>query len=874
MITLKQKPDSKEQIRGLLHPLVEKWFFSKFKDFSLPQLYGVLEVHSRNNMLVSAPTGGTKTQTGFLSILNELVDSAEKGILEDRVYCVYISPLKALGRDIHCNLIEPLREIEGIAMKDLGIRVAVRTGDTTAAEKAFMLQRPPHILISTPESLALTLTAPKFREHMRKVEWCIVDEIHALADNKRGTHLSISLERLQHLSPAMCRVGLSATVAPLEEVANFLVGNNRDCRIIDVQFIKQLDLKVISPVPDLVNVSYEHLNKKLYEQVHGLVQEHKTTLIFTNTRAGTERVVHHLKTHFPESYYGVDEGPPRKVSALIGAHHGSLSKDHRIKIERSLREGKLKAIACSTSLELGIDIGYIDLVICLGSPKSVARFLQRTGRSGHRLHDTVKGRMIALDRDDLVECSVLLKNAIEKKIDKISIPNNCLDVLAQQLVGMCVDQKWSIKGLYETIRKAYPYRDLALHDFDEILSYLAGEYGLLEDRHVYAKIWYDRDTQEVGKKGRLTRVIYMTNIGTIPSSDSVLIKMGETVIGSVDEGFLEKLKSSDRFVLGGDCYEFRHSKGMVAQVQSASGRKPTVPSWVSESLPLSFDLAGSIQRFRKLMDEKFRKKASKEEVIDFINGYLYVDNNAAEAIYGYFYEQFNYSNIPNENKILIENYTDDDGRHYSFFHTLYGRRVNDVLSRAMALAISRSQHHDTEVGITDNGFYVACGKKFRALSALKLLKSRELGDLCKIAIRDSEVLKRRFRHCAARSLMILRNYKGSIKRAGKQQVSSMILLNAVRRISEEFAILKEAKREVLEDLMDIESAIKVLQQIESGNVSVSEASTRLPSPFAFNLLAHGHSDIYRMEDRMDFLRKMHQMVLARISLDQGKASRR
>ncbi|MFH0752635.1 MAG: ATP-dependent helicase [archaeon] len=874
MITFKKKPNSDEELFGLLHPIVKTWFQQKFGSFSNSQKMGVMNIHSRKNTLISAPTGSGKTLTAALAILNELVDSSEKGILEDRVYCIYTNPLKALSNDVEINLRGPLREMESLAMKDLGIRVAVRTGDTSAAEKAFMLEHPPHILVCTPENLAIMLSSLRFREHLKKVEWLILDEIHALADNKRGTHLSLSLERLQHLSPALCRVGLSATVAPLGDVARFLVGNDRKCTVIDAQSIKKFDLKVLSPVPDLVNVSYDHLNKKLYQLLDKLIQEHKTTLIFTNTRAGTERVVHHLKTHFPKSYYEIDEENPKKVSALIGAHHGSLSKQHRLKIEDSLRKGKLKCVVCSTSLELGLDIGYIDLVICLGSPKSVARFLQRTGRSGHKLHDTVKGRMIVMDRDDLVECSVLLKNAVEKKIDRISIPNNCLDVLAQQLVGMCIDQKWAVKSLYSTIKKCYPYRDLTLKDFDDTLSYLAGEFTSLEDRHIYAKIWYDREAQEVGKKGRMTRVIYMTNIGTIPSTDSVLVKMGESVIGSIDEAFLEKLSLGDRFVLGGDCYQFRHSRGMVAQVVPAYGSKPTVPSWVSESLPLSFDLANSIQSFRGLINEKFERKQSRKDIIEFINAYLYVDTNASEAIYNYFYEQFHFTKVPHNDQILIENYTDEDGRHYSFFHTLCGRRVNDVLSRAVALAIARSQHHDAEVGITDNGFYVACTKKFRALPALKLLKSSELQDIIKIAIRDSEVLKRRFRHCAGRSLMILRNYKGNTKRAGRQQVSSMILLNAIRRISEEFTILKEAKREVLEDLMDINNSVEILRRIESKKIRLIETNTKLPSPFAFNLLAHGHSDVYKMEDRIEFLRKMHQLVLAKISLEQGKASRR
>ncbi|MBS3107330.1 DEAD/DEAH box helicase [Candidatus Woesearchaeota archaeon] len=377
MITRKEKPNSEQELKRILNPLVVKWFFSRFKEFSLPQLFGVMEIHSRSNVLVSAPTGATKSLTAFLSILNELVDSAEKGILEDKVYCVYISPLKALNSDIAVNLIQPLKEIETLAGKELGIRVAVRTGDTSSSEKQKMLKKVPHILITTPESLAICLVSPKFKNLLHDIDWAIIDEVHSIAENKRGVDLSLSLERLQHSSPAMCRVGLSATIEPLEEIAKFLVGNERPCKIIDVQFIKKLDLKVISPVNDLINVTWNELEKRTYEVLNELIQQHKTTLIFTNTRAATERVVHNLKTKFGKKYYEISEEPPYAKSSLIGAHHGSLSKDVRFAIEQQLREGKLKCVVSSTSLELGLDIGYVDLVILLDSPKSVARALQR-----------------------------------------------------------------------------------------------------------------------------------------------------------------------------------------------------------------------------------------------------------------------------------------------------------------------------------------------------------------------------------------------------------------------------------------------------------------------------------------------------------------
>ncbi len=852
-----KEPHAAKEVEAILHPFVREWFFSKFKEFSLPQLYGVLEIHQGNNILVSAPTGSTKTLTCFLSILNELATLDLMDKLEDKIYAVYTSPLKALSNDIFVNLTTPLEEINEIAKKhgkELNIRVGLRTGDTSASERAKMARNVPNILVTTPESLAIVLTTPKFREYLRDVKYCIVDEIHALAENKRGVHLSLSIERLRELiGNDFCRIGLSATVSPLDEIAKYLVGVGNDCKIADVQFIKKMDLKVLSPVKDLINTSYEEQSTATYELIDNLVQEHKTTLIFTNTRAATERVVHHLKERFPKKY-----------SDNIGAHHGSLSKESRLNLENRLRKGELKVIACSTSLELGIDIGFIDLVILLGSPKSVARCLQRIGRSGHKLHETSKGRIIVLDRDDLIECSVMLKSAIERKIDTIHIPKNCLDVLAQQIYGIAIADRISYDNLFKLVKRSYCYKDLDKKDFDSVLDYLSGEFTSLEDRHVYAKIWWDKETGIIGRKGKLSRIIYMTNIGTIPDETHITVKVGEQIIGHIDEGFLERLKSRDVFVLGGERYEFQFARGMVAQVKSTADRTPTIPSWFSEMLPLSFDLAMEIGKFRRLMEEKFAKGRSKKEIIDFIDEYLYVDKNSAEAIHRYFNEMYQYvKEIPNDKKILIE-YYNAYNKKFVVFHTLYGRRVNDVLSRAVAYLVGLLGKRDVEIGVNDNGFYLSSENNMQAKRGFDSLKSKDLDKIMEIALEKTEVLRRRFRHCAGRSLMILREYKGRRKRVGRQQVSSMLLISAVRRISNDFSILKEARREVLEDLMDIEHAREILIKAEKGEIKIKEIDTKIPSPFAFNLVLQGYVDVFKMEDRLDFLKRMHQLVLAKI----------
>ncbi|MBI4095624.1 MAG: ATP-dependent helicase [DPANN group archaeon] len=859
MATLQTTESSDEQIFAALNPLVAGWFRKKFKKFSPPQKFAVLDIHKKKNVLISAPTGSGKTFSAFAAVISELVNLSEAGKLEDKVYCVYVSPLKALNNDIKKNLLEPLTEMEAERGSELGVRVFVRTEDTTQYEKSKMRDKPPHILITTPESLAILLVAPVFRERLRDVKWVIVDEIHALASGKRGVHLSLSLERLQNLAGNFTRIGLSATIAPLEEVAQFLAGfendgQPRDISIVDAQFLKKIDLKVISPVENIMDVTQADLDKKTYDMLHDMIQEHKTTLIFTNTRAATERVVHNLKTRFGKHY-----------AENIQAHHSSLSRELRLSTEEKLKRGELKVVVSSTSLELGIDIGYIDLVILLGSPKSVSRALQRIGRSGHRLHDNIKGRFIVIDRDDLVEDALILKNAVERKIDKIDIPKNCLDVLAQHIYGIAIEGKDHIDNIKTTVKRSYCYKNLADADFIAVIKYLAGEYAELDDRHIYAKIWHDAGTGMVGKRSKLARVLYSTNIGTIPDESYITIKIGDQPVGKIDEEFLERMKKGDIFVLGGSTYRYEFSRGMVAQVSTAPGRIPTIPSWFSDMLPLNFDLAMSIQKFRRLIEEYYNKYKSKKEILEFIKEYLYIDGPAANSLYEYFYEQWGYAAIPHDKKILIEELY-FEGKHYLIFHSCFGRRVNDALSRSFAYILGKFHGVNVLISITDANFYLAASQKLNWQYLFMQLKKENFGKLLELAIDKTDIMKRRFRHCAGRALMIIRNYKGVRKRVGRQQVSAQILINAAKRISNNFPVLKEARREVMEDLMDVKNAEQVLKWIESGHTTLKSVQTQIPSPFALNIIARGYSDILRAEDRLDFIRRMHKQILAKISL--------
>lgn len=847
----------KEKIDAIMHPLVREWFFNKFKDYSLTQRYGVKNIWDRKNILISAPTGGTKTLTAFLAILNYVVSLSEKKELEDKTYAVYTSPLKALSNDIAVNLVNPLEEIKllaerkGIILQE--IRVGLRTGDTSTKERAKMARKAPHILVTTPESLAIILTSPKSSEQLSALEFIIIDEIHAMT-NKRGVYLSLTLERLSNLSVIdPVRIGLSATIAPIEEIAKFLVGRDRDCLIARVPLLKKIEIDMDYPGENILESGSQENQKELYNILDKIIQNNRTTLIFTNTRAATERIVHYLDLHFPGKYVG-----------NIGAHHSSMSKDQRFMIEDRLRRGELKVVVSSTSLELGIDIGSIDIVVLLRSPKSVSRALQRIGRAGHKLHDNPKGKFIVMDRDDMIECGVMMKAMIEKKIDKIDIPKNSLDVLAQQIYGMAITKIWKVNEMLETIRKSYCYESLTSEDFYSVLSYLAGDYAL-EHRNVYGKIWYDPEKKEIGKKGKLARVIYMTNLGTIPQEGFIEVIIQSPVerrgqgIGKIDEAFLEKLKKGDVFTLGGQKYEFAFSRGMKAYVRANISRKVTIPSWFSETLPLSFDLGMEIGRFRRNVKDRIKNRKECEK---FIQEYLYCKKDISKEIYDYFLEQEEFSEIPDERIILVEQFKEE--KDFLLFHSVYGRRVNDVLARAYAFAAGRLKQRDVEIGINDNGFYLA-GKSLELNKIISYVNSKNVELILKEAIEKTEVLKRRFRHCAGRSLMILRAYKGREKSVGRQQVHSGLLYSAVKKISEDFPILKEARREVMEDMMDLKNAKNILEEISKKKIKFEYKRIPFVSPFGLNLIVQGRADLLKMEDKNNFLKRMHELHLKTIN---------
>jgi len=864
-----------EEVVGFLRKYTVAWFKSVYGTFTPAQLMAIPHIKQGRNVLISSPTGTGKTLAAFLPLVDELYKYGELGDLESRIYVVYVSPLRALNNDIVKNLRVPIDGIRETA-EDMGLalpelRVGIRTSDTLPSEKQKMLRNPPHILVTTPESLAIALTAPKFREKLSGVRWVIVDEVHELASSKRGAHLALSLERLEELVLGeLQRIGLSATIAPLDRVAQFLVGfksdlEPRECVVVDARFLKPMEIEVMCPRVDIIRGSADEINEAIYRELKDVILKHRTTLIFTNTRSSTERVVFKLRKMFEkEGVVDVDE---------IEAHHSSLSRDVRLEVENKLKNGALRAIVSSTSLELGIDIGYIDVVVLLSSPKSTTRLIQRVGRSGHSVGDVSKGYLLAVDRDDLVEVIVLAKLARERKLDKVGIPRKPLDILAQHIVGMSLEKKWHVKEAYEVVRRAYNYHELTWQEFISVVEYLAGKHeDLLTATRTYSKIRYYEDEGTFGRK-RGARMIYYLNSGAIPDEAKIRVFTEDgRYVGDLEEEFVEYLEPGDVFVLGGRTFQFIGSRGMKAIVRKVEHQRPTVPSWFSEMLPLAFDSAVEVARFRgyvsRLIDAVGLRKAVKELARTYG-----VTERVAKYVVDYVYEQKRYVGaVPDDRTFLIELWYDEVSRSDNvIFHTLLGRRVNDSLGRAIALLVSDLADINVRVTVTDNGFMltVPSGKPFfdevLIAEVFKALKSDELRNILRRALKRSEILKRRFRHCAERALALLKNYRGEETSINRRQINSETLMKVVESIPN-FPILEEAYREVMEDVMDVSNAESILKSIEVGDIKLHIVRVDgPPSPFAHNIVTHGYSDIILMEDRRKLLLKLYEEVSKRLS---------
>jgi ATP-dependent helicase Lhr and Lhr-like helicase len=851
---------SEEDTLALLHPTLRRWFCQTFGSFTAPQRFGVAAVAQGQNVLVSAPTGSGKTLSAFLAVINALYESAVADALPSGIACVYVSPLRALGYDIERNLHTPLRAIAALEREEVPdaepaaarIRVAARTGDTSQRERRQQALTPPQILITTPESLAILLSQEAFRGHFRDLRTIIVDEIHALADTKRGSHLSLSLERLQALSAdpeKVARVGLSATVAPLQAVARFLVGAQRPCLLVDQGGVRATRLRVRSALGSQVFPAVQTVQRNAADEVERVIRAHTTTLVFTNTRAATERLVHRLKQRWGDEEH------------VIAAHHSSLERPERLRVEEQLKAGALRAVVCSTSLELGIDIGSVDAVVLVGAPRGVARALQRIGRSGHRVGAVSSGTLVGTGIDDLVECVVIAHEARRGRIDPIRIPRAPLDVLAQQLVGMAVAAPFRADEAWALLTRAAPYTSLARADFDAILHYLAGDLGL-EEQRVYAKLELIDGVYHA--RGKSVTTLYFQNIGTIADSGSVKVKvLGGEPLGRVEEQFLEHVRAGDVFLLGGKSYRFRYAQGMTAFVSPAAGR-PTVPRWRSEALGLSSGLADAVARLRALLAAALPQGRVAAEVAlrDYLSD-LDLSHDEVAAITAplldYFAEQEAYATIPNNDALLIETFLEDEARAY-VVHTLLGRDANEALSLALAERLKRRKVSSVASTTDDYGLLLRVPLRARLLAPddwRALFAPEGFAEDVASALKRSELRERRFRHVAAVGLMLLRNYRGNSRAVGGMQWSARKIRYTLEQQYPDFPLLREADRTILEDELNVAGAQAFLQALPPIDLRPLPG----PSPFAFRLVLSGTSDAMLLED---LLERLQAQVLAAI----------
>ena len=925
-------PIADADVLARLSPPVRHWWVERFGEyvgenggfFTPPQREAIPHVDAGENCLVAAPTGSGKTLASFLAVLDDLFARDRAGELENSVYCLYVSPLKSLANDIERNLETPLEGIgEAVAAAeaggteragdggaddgrandayDPGVRQAIRHGDTSKADRQAMLSETPHVLNTTPETLAILLNSPKFKEKLRTVEYVIVDEIHSLAANKRGTHLSVSLERLTELARTdpeegsaahdpgdITRIGCSATVEPLAGIASFLVGRERvagevgeaegfetrPCEVVDARFAREFDLELRTPAADLIHTPRSAVTDRFYESLRELIDAHENTLVFTNSRSGAERTLQELRQRFD-----YDESDS-------GCHHGSLGEAQRTRVEEGLKSGELDVVTTSTSLELGIDMPHLDLVVQVGSPKSVAALLQRVGRAGHSPGETVEGRVFALDRDELIECATILARAEAGFVDRVFPPEGAYDVAAQHAYGMAINRIRPDREVREVLRRAHPYREFDDAAYERLMRYLTADYDGLAEKNVYPKVWRDANDPPdgehhhaeypvgetlVGKRGRLARVIYMTNVGTIPDSFTCdVFTRDDEWVGTLDESYLDTLESGDVFALGGERFAFRYRRGSKVYVDRTSER-PTVPSWFAERLPLSADLAREVLGFQAELLDRLTgdgPNSGPAAVRAWLREFP-LDGNAVRALARMYDEQVRYAgpeSVSTPDRLVVEEELDRNEYKRRFYvHSTYGRRFNDGLSRLVAAEAANRTDANVAVAVADRGFSLALplNRKVDVAQILADLDPETVrGDL-REAVQGTDLLQRYFRINAGRALLILKRYKGYEKSAAEQQVSAEMLLSFAADL-EEFAVLEETYRELLEDRLDVGGIGEVVGRIADGDLSVEHRVVDSPSPLAFGLATLVDSDTVIADDESAVLQEFHARVMEEI----------
>jgi ATP-dependent Lhr-like helicase len=813
-------------------PFVRRWFDDTFAQATRPQLEGWDAIASGRDTLIVAPTGSGKTLAAFLWALDHLHRLGLERRLEDRVYVVYVSPLRALNNDVEKNLRAPLAGIRaaaaagGLALPE--VRVAVRTGDTLAAQRQAMTRRPPHVLITTPESLFILLTSERFRPALAHTRFLIVDEIHALMGSKRGAHLALSLERLQALAAAReggCRpqrIGCSATVSPIESARAFLTGvTGADAITIDAGFTRDLDLQVIAPVDDFLTAPSDTIWEAALQQVAELVQAHRTTLVFAQSRRAAERLARDLND--------------RITDGRVAAHHGSLSRRARLEAENRLKQGELRALVATSSLELGIDVGAIDLVVQLQSPRNIAAALQRVGRAGHLLSRTSKGRIIVTKGEELLEAAALVRSIRERHLDRIVMPDAPLDVLAQQVVSTVAAESSSVDALHALFRNAAPYRALEREALEAVIRSLA-EPLPAEVKGAAPRILWDRVNDRLHAR-RGSRFLALTSGGTIPDNGLYDVFVAETdlKVGTLDEEFVTESLPGDVFLLGSHAWKIVKVRADRVLVEDAQGMSPTIPFWKGEHPSRSWELGLAVGRLRR--DAAERLDAS--DFTDWATAACGLETRAAAAMRSWLVKAGEVlDGVPDDQGIVVESFSDEMGGRHAMIHSVFGMKINGAWGMVLREKLRRLFGLVAEASHVDDGILLsfAPGQIPPAPERLvTLVAPEEVDSLLGHALIGTPLFGTRFRHCAIRSLFIPRMSRGQRTPAYLQRLKADALLESVGG-QPDFPVVAETLRECFNDAFDVTRLKRLLERLHDGEMWRRHVDTPVPSPFVYPLL--------------------------------------